>query len=260
MDSVLFGVRHPHVAEALINLGAIQFQLGEYVEAERYYRDALEIKEAFYGPEHFQTGANLTMLGRSLVYQGTTRLDEAERILDRALAINERVYGPVHPRVASTLNDLGNVASGRDDYDAAEAAFTRMADIYTRIYEGHHYLIGIALSNLATVYMDRGDLERADSLFRDVVHRFTETLSPEHLNTGVARIKLGHTLVLRSRFGEAEPELMAGYEIVSAQSNPGVSWLQSARRDLIRVYESTGKAEQAEKFRKEMEQFQPPAT
>jgi serine/threonine-protein kinase len=108
--------------------------------------------------------------------------------------------------------------------------------------------------------MDRGDLERADSLYRDVVHRFTETLSPEHLNTGVARIKLGHTLVLRSRFVEAEPELLAGYEIVSAQSNPGVSWLQSARRDLIRVYESTGKAEQAEKFRKEMEQFQPPAT
>ena len=259
MDSLLYGDRHPHVAEALINLGAIQVQLGEYAEAERYYRQALTIKTDFYGPEHFQTGANLTMLGRSLVYQGETRLDEAEATLQRALVINERVYGPVHPRVASTLNDIGNVAMARDDYDAAEAAFSRMADTYVHIYAGRHYLIGIALSNLANVYMERGDLVRADSLFRDVIWRFTDTLSPEHLNTGVARIKLGHALVLLDRHSDAEPELLAGYQIVSAQSNPGVSWLQSARRDLVRVYEALGRAEEAERFRKEAEQYQPAA-
>jgi serine/threonine-protein kinase len=157
------------------------------------------------------------------------------------------------------LNDIGNVAMARDDYDAAEAAFSRMADTYVHIYAGRHYLIGIALSNLANVYMERGDLVRADSLFRDVIWRFTDTLSPEHLNTGVARIKLGHALVLLDRHSDAEPELLAGYQIVSAQSNPGVSWLQSARRDLVRVYEALGRAEEAERFRKEVEQYQPGA-
>jgi serine/threonine-protein kinase len=256
LDSALYGERHPHVADGLINIGAIQFQLGEYAEAERYYRAALEIKEPYYGPDHYQTAANLTMLGRSLVHQGESRQTEAKQALERALAIQERFYGPVHPRVASTLNDLGNVALLRADFDAAETAFARMAETYVTIYAGKHYLIGIALSNLASVYMQRGDLARADSLFRDVVRRFTETLSAKHLNTGVARIKLGHTLALMDRFVEAEPELLAGYQIVSAQSSPTVSWLQSARRDLIRVYEVLGRAEEAERFRMELEQHQ----
>ena len=45
----LYGDRHPRVAEALVNLGAIQQDLGHYPEAEQFHRRAFDITRAFYG-------------------------------------------------------------------------------------------------------------------------------------------------------------------------------------------------------------------
>jgi hypothetical protein len=65
--------------------------------------------------------------------------------------IEERDFGPVHAAVADTLNELGNVASLRNDYVGAQTRFQRVADIYRSIYGDHHYLVAIALSNVAYV-------------------------------------------------------------------------------------------------------------
>ena len=43
--------------------------------------------------------------------------------------------------MADTLNELGNVASLRNDYVDAQARFERVADIYRAIYGDHHYLV-----------------------------------------------------------------------------------------------------------------------
>src|SRR5256886_11499094 len=69
MTRRLNGERHPLVAEDLINLGAVQQEWGHYQEAERYYRQALDITQAFYGPNHYKTAAGLTVLGRALRFE-----------------------------------------------------------------------------------------------------------------------------------------------------------------------------------------------
>src|SRR5207248_2060743 len=70
----LNGERHPLVAEDLINLGAVQQEWGHYKEAEQYYRQALEIPQAFYGPNHYKTAAGLTVRGRAAVPGGDRNL------------------------------------------------------------------------------------------------------------------------------------------------------------------------------------------
>ena len=52
IDKELYGERHPSVANDLINMGAIQFERGNYKEAERYYRQSLDIIQPFYGKYH----------------------------------------------------------------------------------------------------------------------------------------------------------------------------------------------------------------
>jgi eukaryotic-like serine/threonine-protein kinase len=42
MDRQLYGERHPHVADDLINLGANQYEWGHYPEAEQFYRTLSE--------------------------------------------------------------------------------------------------------------------------------------------------------------------------------------------------------------------------
>jgi serine/threonine-protein kinase len=257
IDRTLHGDHHPDVAGDLINLGAIQLEWGHYPEAEGRYREALEIYRGWYGNEHFETAATLTMIGRALIPQG--RLAEASELLEQALAIRERVYGPDHPKVASTLNELARLALQEGRLDQAEAGFRRMIRIYRTAYADKHYLIGVALSNLGGVYVDRGDYREAERLFREALRRYADTLPADHLYVGIARIKLGRALLRGRRYPEAVQETLAGYEIVSKQSDPAVTWLQNARRDLIAAYEALERPDQAAKYQAELARFEPSA-
>jgi eukaryotic-like serine/threonine-protein kinase len=242
----LFGPRHPLVAEDLINLGAIQQELGHYKEAEQYHRQALAINEVFYGKDHFKTASSLTLVARALIKEN--RYDEAAQLLERALSIQETVFGKVHPNVASAVNDLGAVALARHRFDEAQADFERMATIYHAVYNGKHYLIGIALANEGSVYMARQDYAHAEPLYRSALAMYAETLPKDHLNVAITRIKLGRVLLRQNRLKEAEEATREGYEILSKQANPSVTWLQSAREDLTTIYTSLHEPEKAKLF------------
>ena len=241
------GERHPLVADDLINLGAVQFVRGHYVEAERLYRQALAINRPWYGDDHPETASTLSMLGRALVFQG--RYDEGVKLSEQALAIQEHVYGPEHPKVANVLNELGTVALQHGKFDDAESRFRRMAAIYKSAYGERHYLYALALSNVASVYLARKQYSLAEPMFRDVVRRFSDALSPNDLNTGTARIKLGRALLGQKRYAEAEGHTLAGYNIMIRQTSSGVSWVQSARKDLITIYDALGQPQKAAEFR-----------
>lgn len=246
----LYGERHPRVADVLINLGAIRLDTGHYREAEQYDREALDIVQAWYGKDNPETATDLTILARSLVYQ--KRYDEASDLLQQSLAIKERTFGKVHPTVASTLNELGSVALQEDKYDAAQQYFERMADIYRTDYGEQHYLYATALSNLASVFTAQQQWTRAEKLYRQAIPIYVESQSPAHINTGIARIKLGRTLLRQRRYAEAEAETHAGYDILSPQMDPKVSWLMNARKDLAEEYDGMKQPEQAAKFRAEI--------
>ena len=250
MYKQIYGERHPRVAEILINLGAIQLDTGHYAAAEQFDRQALDIVQAWYGKDNPETATDLTILARSLVYQ--KRFDEASDLLQQSLAIKERTFGKVHPSVASTLNELGSVALQEGKYDTAEQYFTRMGDIYRTEYGEQHYLYATALSNLASVYTAQQQWSRAEKLYRQAIPIYVESQSPTHINTGIARIKLGRTLLRQHRYGDAQVETHAGYDILSTQMDPKVSWLVNARKDLVEEYEGLTQPEQAAKFRAEI--------
>ncbi|MGA2116465.1 MAG: serine/threonine-protein kinase [Bryobacteraceae bacterium] len=252
MNRKLYGERHPLAADALINVGAVQYDLGYYAQAENLDRQALAIDLAYYGKDHPETAHAWTVLGRALQMQ--RRSDEAVEVLKKALSIEEQVYGPVSRQVASVLNELGSVAYSRKYLDEAEARFGRMADIYRAVYNGHHYLIGIALSNLAGVYLERKQYRRAEQLYREALQVFAVTLPADHLNAGITRIKLGRTLFRAGRYREAQGQLLSGYAILKKQVNPSVSWLQNARKDLAGLYDALSQPEKANRFRAEAEQ------
>lgn len=256
LERRLHGDGHPLVAEILLNLGAIQLDQGRYDSAEVRDREALALYRAWYGNDHPQTASALTMLGRALVYE---RKDSAAiDALQQAMGIQERVFGKVHPRVASAVNELGNLALQQDRFDDAEAAFRRMVAIYRDVYHDNHYLIGIALSNLASVFSARKEYAQAETTYRDALSRFITALGPDHTNTGIAHIKLGRTLLRRRRFAEAIRESEAGYGILIAQTEPGTSFLQAARKDLAAAYDTIGQRDKAAKYRTEWEKLAPP--
>ena len=250
MDRQLYGERHPNVAEDLINLGAIQSEWGHYTETEHYYRQALDIIQNFYGKDHPETASAMTLLGRSLNSQG--RYNEAADMLRQSLGIQERVYGEVHPRVASALGELGKVAMQQGKLDEAEADFRRQADIYREVYKGKHYYIGSALANLGGVYMERKQYARAERSFRDALQIYAQTLPANHLNVAIVRVKLGRALIPQRRYADAEAQSLAGYEVLTKQSNAPSNWLENARKDLVEEYGALHEPDKAAKFQAEL--------
>jgi eukaryotic-like serine/threonine-protein kinase len=236
MDRRLYGERHPHVADDLINLGAIQLELGHFAEAERYDREALNITARWYGPSHQETASAMTILSRARVSE--KRYADAAGMLEQALVIQEHVYGPVHPRVASTLNELGRAAVSLGQLDKAEAYFRRELSIYRSVYDDKHYLIGVALSNLSGVALERKDYSRAEALLRDALARYAATLPPDHQLIGIGSVRLGHVLLRERRFAEAQSESRTGYDVLTKKSGSSVTWIQTAREDLATEHDS----------------------
>jgi tetratricopeptide (TPR) repeat protein len=128
-----------------------------------------------------------------------------------------------------------------------------MLEIYRTVYNNHHYLIGIALSNLAGVSVQKQDYARAEQLYREALQAYAGTLPAHHLNVGITNVKLGHALVNEKKYVEAEGHLLSGYEILTKQANPQVSYLRNARTDLVTAYAALNQPEKAERFRKELE-------
>jgi serine/threonine-protein kinase len=120
--------------------------------------------------------------------------------------------------------------------------------------------MGIARSNLAAVYLEGERFAASEQLFREAVEIFNETLSPEDMNTGIARIKLGRTILRQGRWEEAAAQSLAGYNILLPLTDPAVSWLQAARRDLAAAYDALGRSDEAEAFRTEAERYRDSAS
>lgn len=249
LDRARYGGAHPTIAASLINLGVIEFRRGRYAEAEPHYREAVEILRGYYGSAHPETASALRLLGQDLIYQG--RLADARPPLEEALAIQDRALGPLHPRLANTLGDLAYLDLEDGHLDAGVERYRRVLAIYRDALGDEHYFVAIAISNLASAYMDFERWGEAEPLFRDAVRRFVETRSSDDLDTGIARIKLGRVLARQGRLVEAEREVRAGYDIVSARSEPTVSWLRGARTELTTIYEALGRPDDARFFRDE---------
>jgi eukaryotic-like serine/threonine-protein kinase len=96
--------------------------------------------------------------------------------------------------------------------------------------------------------MARKENTRAEALFREALAMYAQTLRPGNLNEAITRIKLGRALVRQNRYAEAETQTLAGYEILSRQQSPTVSWLQSARQDLSKIYAALQQPSRANKF------------
>jgi tetratricopeptide (TPR) repeat protein len=126
MSRRLYGDRHPDVASALSNLGAILSQRGDHASAEPLLREAAESGLELLG-EHPEVADALQNLGTAVRELG--RLDEADSLLHRSLEMNRATRGARHPRTALVLFHLATVAHTRGDCATAVPIYREALEI-----------------------------------------------------------------------------------------------------------------------------------
>jgi len=102
------------------NLAELYRRQGRAADAERYFTQALSVKESELGPDHPDVATSLNNLAQLYVAQG--RDSEAAPLLERSLAIQEKALDAEHPVLGRTLTLLAEVYRhlGREE-DAFEA-------------------------------------------------------------------------------------------------------------------------------------------
>jgi tetratricopeptide (TPR) repeat protein len=160
----------PSLAQSAINLGRAALTVGQFVDAERHFQEALTPLETEHD-DHQWANAKCGVAEAKLRRGETEGVDA---VLTEALAANERVTNSDGISIARGL--LARLALLRDDLDGAERE-ARMCEAESR-NSGSLAGSGIASWLLAEVALGRGDLERAGELLSDAKSAADRTHDP----------------------------------------------------------------------------------
>ena len=95
-----------------------------------------------------------------------------------------------------------------------------------------------------------GRLAEAESLYREAVEQGDRHLAPDHWFRGLFRRGLAALLVYQERFTEAERLFLEAHTCFEASLGPDNRKTVEVRQDLVRLYEKTGKPEEAAAWRR----------
>jgi hypothetical protein len=120
----------PEMGMVLSLLGTIADDLGRLDEAETFHAQALQVAEAVFGPESFNTAASLNNLANA--YRKTAQYAKANPLYERALGILEKVAGADSPRLMLALGNLAANRIGEGRFDEADALLKRLLAIWNK--------------------------------------------------------------------------------------------------------------------------------
>jgi CHAT domain-containing protein/tetratricopeptide (TPR) repeat protein len=233
-----------HPIRALVDQANAAFQAGQYAEAEKLYRQVLDMREQKLGDESFPVVQVLNRLGYSLVELGRFaegeqlfrralataeqisggeqpsvalslnnlgyalrrqgRSTEAEAVIRRSLAMREKLLGPDHPDVANSLYSLAQAIGVIVRPAEAEPLLRRALAIREAAYGRDHPLVARTHNAIADVLRVQGKGEEAEALMRQALAVQEAKLGPEHPRIALALNALGMAQLSLKRYAQAE--------------------------------------------------------
>jgi predicted ATPase/DNA-binding CsgD family transcriptional regulator len=142
-------------AKALNGAGVLAWAQGDFVAAQAYHQEALELWRALDDP----VGVSRALHDLGLIARAQGKYAEARTLYEECLTI-KREIGDL-TGLALTLNSLAVVVTHQEDIAAAHALFTESLAVARSI--GDQTSIALALSNLGQVALFRGDCAAARS-------------------------------------------------------------------------------------------------
>ncbi len=188
------------------SLGRLYINLGQYGDAEKHLRAALETRRQRYGNSHPGTAESEHFLAWVLKERGA--FDEAERLYTEALGVRQDLSGDHHLAVAETLNGLGQLYYVQRRYADAEPYLRSALDLRRRLGAAERD-IASSVANLGSLLRDAGRLDEAEPLLRDALAWRQKLFGDKHFHTVVSKNKLG--LLLREK-----GDLPAAHDLLEA--------------------------------------------
>jgi tetratricopeptide (TPR) repeat protein len=233
-------------AALLINHTAIYLQKrGQYVAAEKYFRQALGIwASSFLGKYHPNYSIGLSNLGILLNEQG--KFADAEPILLEALSLRSKLARQPDHMTGTILSSLAILQKSRADHAGAEVRFREALEIRRRTVGEQDRLYAEALSNVATLFIDSERYEEAEPLFRKALEIVRQVVGKGHPMLSQVSQNLGVVYHKLKRYPEAERLYRAALESREDALGPDHPELAYIQTNLAKMYLDLGELAQAE--------------
>jgi serine/threonine protein kinase/tetratricopeptide (TPR) repeat protein len=246
------GPDHPDTLASMNSLAITYRNTGRLAEAIPLFEEVFKRLKVQFGLENTKTLAALSVLAGA--YQAAGRSAEALSHFEQALSSYNALLGPDH---VSTVIATSNVASAYRDVGRLADALPVLEDSLRRVKAklgpDHPHTL-MSMYNLVRAYLDV-EPAKAEPLLRDNL-AIRQRKSPNDWRTFETQSLLGDSLLGQKKWTEAEPLLLAGYEGMKAReariSAPLKNRLREAGSRIVRLYESWGKQDTADQWKKRL--------
>jgi tetratricopeptide (TPR) repeat protein len=200
------------------------------------------------GEDHPNVATTLENLG--WVALGHRDYAAAVRLQQEGLAIRTRALGPNHRLVSDSFAALATAEELAGSLDDAEKAQREALRIRREALGNQHLMVASSLEGLASLLARRGSAAEAETLAVEAVAivRRMQPVIPARL--AEAEVALAKCLTAQGRYAEAEPLLLRSVESLRSALGESVRPSREALADLVALYESWGKPQQAAQWRK----------
>ncbi len=276
------GRNNPKTAETLGNLALVEHKSGHDEDAERLYKEVIEIKRKDANPNSLA----ITLTNLANLYGEMRRIEDARKLYLEALELDKKTYGADHKEVAQDLFNLGAVMYHHNynkeaiEYlDQALALYEKLNDSPGKIKSLHYlglshaeekshgkaieaYRKALLLHsqlkgdrhpdtlvhqlNLARTLDSSGKEKEAEELYRDAVGTASKYHTDSRVKLIECALEYAHFLKRHGRRSEAEnqlKEVLPVYESLSAHYRKELYELPRVYSDLLRELKREAEAD-----------------
>lgn len=224
-------------------LAAIHFDGGQLDAAATEAERALEIfeqrMEALVHPDYAAAVHAL-----AVTENARGNVERARELHYRALEVVRAQREPDHPDMANALIGVAQFERLHDNPAKSAELFEQALQIRRKFLPPGHPELGYPLSGLGAALLKLGRPAEAEPYLREA-YELRIAAAPGQLTTGMTASDFGACLLELGRFAEAEPALRHAYEALLAHRGAQGRGTLEVARNLVRLYEATGAAEQA---------------
>jgi CHAT domain-containing protein/tetratricopeptide (TPR) repeat protein len=209
---------HRDLEVGVFNLARNCLMKGDYLNAEKGFKRALEIMENKLGPDHVNVAYLLTTMASMNNKIG--KYNEAVEEDKRALLIKEKTYGEDHPDVAFALNNLAYDYIVQDNYIEAEPLLKRSMEIFENNGWQEKPAYANVLQSLAELYTRQKKYEAAEPLMEQAVAVLSTEYGEVHPEVANMMTFQAEVLLLAGAYEKADSLAAKAYGIYLSTVGP----------------------------------------
>lgn len=175
---------------------------GAYKEAEKYFKESLEICKELLEEDNYVTAGIYHEL--AVLYMIQNEDGKAEELNEKSLMIRKRVLGENHNDTADSYCNMAIIYEHRKEYIKAKELYEKSLMIYEKAYEDNESQIATIYNNLAGLYRGQLNYRKAEELHKKSLRIRKRVFGENNLYTAISYRNLAGVYLNTCRYREAE--------------------------------------------------------